>query len=85
MRPLVNGRRARPRLTDSVRGIRLPDPPGAPPAVLAELHYLYALLVFSDAEPVSIGYTPATRCARIEYQRDGKPWVMVIRPAGEPA
>lgn len=83
MRPMLNGRRSARRRPE-FHGIRLPDPAGTPPAILAELHYLYALLVFSDAEPVKIGYSPGTECGRIEYQRDGKPWVMVIRDA-EPA
>ena len=78
MCPAVNGRR-HPRRDDRYNGIALPDPPGTPPALLAELHYLYALLIFSDADPAALGYDPATGCARIEYERDGRPWVMVIR------
>lgn len=77
MRPLVNGRRHHRR--GEFHGVPLPVPLGTPLRIQAELHYLYALLIFSDAEPTRFGYTPATGCARIEYQRDGKPWVMTIR------
>jgi hypothetical protein len=60
----------------------LPPGPAAPPHINAELHYLYSLLTFSDAhiDPATMRYTPGTGCGRLTYQRDGTPWILVIRP-----
>jgi hypothetical protein len=47
----------------------------------AELHYLYSLLLFSDAHAAadSMKYSGDTECGRLTYERDGIPWVLVIR------
>lgn len=73
----VNG--PRPKFHEEFRGHGLHIPDGMPLAMTAELHYLYSLLVFSDARPGQLQYTGPTECGRIEYERDGTRWVMVIR------
>jgi hypothetical protein len=51
----------------------------------AELHYLYSLLLFSDAHAAadSMKYSGSTECGRLSYERDGIPWVLVIRKDDE--
>ena len=51
-----------------------------PKKICAELRYLYALLVFSDADPVAetMEYRRLSECAVVEYSRDGVNYRLVI-------